>query len=715
MTLGLLLGVSPALAQLQGTCTLVSTGGYFVVRVNGDSIARHDTELTVAARVLSEHLKRPGSVVTATRVQVVRAGGCLTATATTDTIRLRDTLTVVRTDTLRLRDTVFVPVVTPPPPPPVDTVIVPPPPPPPPVVDTVSALTGLWSPQWKATYSRMRNENHVWWQLIAANCAGARYGDVGLWCAIVYKATGDTVAAKKGATTWLAANPQVANDNHRRENYVEGCVMYDALRPTLTAAQDSTWLGRLNAWAQESINRYRPVDGDLTISTTLGMQCLDRVAGTNWSARIGPMIAKTQSYIDHFIGGELDESMEYNSGTATILVMGLAALPAGTYQRADIFLRDHAKYHPFSVTADLRQYVQWGDEQNPRDFTGRLFRKMTGWMVTQGATRDPSLQELIASVVAKYGPTGYASAEPWARAFLFYDPYAPVGAVAVGRHVSTGRGHLYTRTPSTTVFLVASNRTFEDHEWWWTFNAEVYRNGEWALTAPRTYGNWPQYRGEGSNGLSLAGLGHMTERGWTRVDSGVVAGVAWSAITGYVKGQHYDPGYYDPPPAFVRYAGRTALTTEVDGWTVIVTRDTVDMDDPRTLPKFARYRNAGLWLHQQWITESEGLPWTIWHSNVAPTITGNNLTWQTSGGQTVAIDALTDGSLRSVVVDEKTIGGTVAASEQKFHTKLNTDAKVLWSVVRIGTGTPPAVTRVGNTISVGSRTITITTAGVSVQ
>ena len=148
---------------------------------------------------------------------------------------------------------------------------------------------------------------------------------------------------------------------------------------------------------------------------------------------------------------------------------------------------------------------------------------------------------------------------------------------------------------------------------------------------------------------------------------------------------------------------------------MIVTRDTVDMDDPRTLPKFARYRNSGLWMHQTWIAAAEGLPWTVWHSPVAPTITGNTLTWQTAGGQTVAIDALTDGSLRSVVVDEKTLGGTVAASEQKFHTKLNTDARVLWSVVRIGTGTPPTVTRVGDTVTVGSRTITITTAGVVVD
>ena len=121
---------APASAQLQGTCTLVSSGNYFVIRVNGDSIGRHDTEVTMAARVLSEHLKRPGSAVTATRVQTVRPGGCLVAPARVDTV--------------------FVPVVVPPPPPPVDTLVTPPPPvdtvvtpppPPPPPVTPPSAGT----------------------------------------------------------------------------------------------------------------------------------------------------------------------------------------------------------------------------------------------------------------------------------------------------------------------------------------------------------------------------------------------------------------------------------------------------------------------------------------------------------------------------------------------------------------------------------------------
>ncbi len=318
--------------------------------------------------------------------------------------------------------------------------------PPVPAAPDTTVRTGYWSAGWRATYVRMASENHVWWKLITSNCAATRYGDTGLWCAIVYKVNGDTGAAAKAAVTWLAVNPQVANDNHRREQFVEGCVMYDALRPTLTPAQDAAWLSRLNAWASQSLGT-RTGDGDQIIGTTLGIQCLDRVAGTNWSAQIAPMIAATQRYINAFAGGELDESMEYNSGSAVLLMMGLTALPANSYAGVHGFLSAHARYHSYSVTGDLRQYIQWGDDQNPRDFTARLFKKMTNWMVTQGLTYDAGLQELITSVVSKYGTTGYGSAEPWARSFLFYDPYAPAGAPAYGRHVSTGRGHLYVRTP----------------------------------------------------------------------------------------------------------------------------------------------------------------------------------------------------------------------------------------------------------------------------
>lgn len=578
--------------------------------------------------------------------------------------------------------------------------------------------SGLWSPQWLATYQRMRSENHVWWTLINNNCAlsgtsGQRYSDNGMWCTIVYKVTGDTTAAQKAATRWLAANPQVANDNHRREEFVDACIQFSALRPTLTPTQEATWLNRLNAWATQSLGT-RLVDGDQTIGTTLGMQCLDQVAGTNWSAQIAPMIAKTQGYINGFAGGELDESMEYNSGTSVLLMMGIAMLPPNTYSNVDTFLRDHAKYHPFSVTGDLRQYVQWWDDQNPRDFTGRLFRKMTNWMVTQGMTLDPSLQQLITSTVTKYGATGYQSAEPWARSFLFYDPYAPVGVVVNGLHLSTARGHLYTRTPNTTVFLVASNPSNEDHEWHWTFNAEVYRDGEWVITMPRSYGEWPAYRGEGSNGLSLAGLGAMSSRGMTRAETGQAGGVPWSSISGETNGPLYDAGTYDPPPSYVNYAGRTSFTTEVNGWTVLITRDMVDMKDPRTLPKFNRYRNSGLWMHQQWITAAEGLPWTVWHSPVQPTRTGDQIAWTTPGGQSVTIDFYSDASIRDVMVDEKTLVG-IAASEQKWHTKLNTSAPVLWSVVRIGRGTPPAISRSGDTITVGARAVKITPTAITVD
>ena len=36
----------------------------------------------------------------------------------------------------------------------------------------------------------------------------------------------------------------------------------------------------------------------------------------------------------------------------------------------------------------------------------------------------PYVQDLVMSLLEKYGPTGYGSSEPWPRGFLVFNPYA---------------------------------------------------------------------------------------------------------------------------------------------------------------------------------------------------------------------------------------------------------------------------------------------------
>jgi hypothetical protein len=738
---------APVFAQLAGTCTLVSSGNYFVVRVDGDSIARHDTEITVAARVLSEHLKRPGHVVTATRVQTVKAGGCTVSASAVDTVRVVrvDTLTLPpRIDSVRVVDTLYIPgtppadtgivvVPPPPPPPPVDTVIVTPPPPPPPV-DTVvipppvHSTRLLATPERLATWQRMVAENHPWAAMTDSNCKGNRYGDTGLWCAWWYMATGDQVAGRKSVGLWLSLTDPNAGDNERREQFIERAVLYDWFCSSgtgiATPSECATMRSALSKWAQ-SCNSARTMDGDLVFGCYFGRVAFAYATGDlSDLANIGGLDRTGNNrntfrnavggYFDHLDGGGLGMGSHYDVGTLTLALMGVevAKSATGVDHFPEFPFLDIGRMYIASTTGDLNQWVQYGDSYNPRDVTGRLWTRMTLWSGIEGVTKDPTLHRLMNDFTAKYPPNGGKSfADPWARAMLFRDPYAPVGQPWWGTWYANGHGMIYNRQPTQTLWLAAYNRAYEDHQPDHLFNAQVYKNGEWVLTNPLGYGGH-SYRVTASNGLSLAGLGSMYTSQNTWADSGN----GWIAIAGMTSGPVYDPGKYDPPPAFVRYAGRTAVAGNVGATTVVITRDTVDMDDPRTLPKFDRYypatHSSG---HQGWIQDANGLPWTIWHSPVAPTVSGNTLTWTTKGGQPVRVDLLSDQPIQTATYDESVIWGygtgSVFDSEIGFHVRANTPARVLWSVVQIGPPLP--VSRSGDTITIGGSSWTLTTAGVS--
>jgi hypothetical protein len=270
---------------------------------------------------------------------------------------------------------------------------------------------------------------------------------------------------------------------------------------------------------------------------------------------------------------------------------------------------------------------------------------------------------------------------------------------------------IYSRQPTQTLWLAAFNNTYEDHQYDHLFDSQIYKDGEWVLTHPIGYGG-EAFRVTASNGLSLAGFGSMYTRRMTWTSSGS----GWIAIAGRTDGSPYRPDYYQPPPPFIRYAGRTSVAGTVGGTTIVITRDTVDMDDPRTLPGFDRYYPAGTtYPHQTWINEAEGLPWTIWHSPVAPTVNGNVLTWSTAGGQPVRVELLADQPIQTRTFDEAVLWGntssSIRASELGWQARANTAAPVLWSVVQIGSPLP--VTRSGDTITIGGQSWTLTTIGVA--
>ncbi len=597
-----------------------------------------------------------------------------------------------------------------------DTIVVPPP---------VMSARLLVTPARLATWQRMVAEGHPLARLADANCQANRYGDGGLWCAWWFMATRDSVAGRKAVGTWLATTSGVSL-NAIREDFVEKAVTYDWLCASgvATPSQCATMRSRLDPW-KNVCRTVRMEDGDQAIGCYFGRVAYAYATGDSADVMVAGGLVRTGfdrstyrntigGYFDAMEGGALGESFAYDVGTAMLALIGVEVVKSAT--GVDHFpefpVADLARYHIASTTGDLRQWVQHGDEQDPRDQTGRLFKRMTLYLGVQGVTKDPFLHSLIRDLAAKYGWTGNGSAEPWARALLFFDPYAPVASPLFGDWVANGHGMIYSRQPTQTLWLAAFNNTFEDHQYDHLFDAQVYKNGEWALTHPLGYGAEPA-RVTASNGLSLAGLGAMFNRRMTWTTSGA----GWIAIAGVTGGSPYASNYYLPPPSFIRYAGRTSVAGTVGATTVVITRDTVDMDDPRTLPRFDRYRPTthSSSPHQAWINDANGLPWTIWHAPVRPSVSGNVLTWATAGGQAVRVELLADQPIQTATFDEATLWGAVPhairASELGWQTRANTAAPVLWSVVQIGPPLP--VTRSGDTITVGGQAWTLTTAGVA--
>src|SRR5690606_1520826 len=137
-----------------------------------------------------------------------------------------------------------------------------------------------------------------------------------------------------------------------------------------------------------------------------------------------------------------------------------------------------------------------------------------------------------------------------------------------GPWLANGMGMLYRRTPTTLGWLAAFAKTYEDHEYGHLFDVQLWRGTGWAITKPIGYAG-EAVRVLASNGLSLAGFGSMGTRGMTWADTGAT----WIALAGETKGGAYDGiSYYDPPPPFVRYAGRTAVEATIGQTSVVINR-----------------------------------------------------------------------------------------------------------------------------------------------
>lgn len=632
-----------------------------------------------------------------------------------------------------------------------------------PAPDTALSPTGrdprlVWTGAQQLVWNRMRAENDPLYRLMQTNCDDARmghprYGDRGLWCTLMYQITGDTAYAH---AAWKLAEKSIEqpppNGNDVREDFIENAILFDWLLPSLTPDQREAAVAGLNNWAAFALDASTTVSGggvrlgdsDANIGYYFGLAATDLAtagvspAHVNWlgatqsaagaaTVPVGGLDATAvdrstlrntiAEYVaDHGTGGEWFESTDYNLGTQVLLLMGAAAVRTATgtdhFPEITSYLNDADAAQVEFTTADLRQTPQWGDVQNPRDFLGQGFRLPTLLGVLSGlgaqwhAPAALDAQGLLEAILTKYGITGYGAANPWARFFLFYNPYAPANAPSTANQARyfPGTGHLIVRTATTLFDGRMVNPTHADHDLGYLRDFQLYRNGEWALTHPIGYGGGAQYA-QGNNSLLLAGLSVMPLHG----PEGVQSGDRWWSITGSTSGDYYSQPYYEPPPSFLREWRSSVVYLQRGGLDIIVVQDSVDADDPRLLPNLTRYRATDL----ASMTKAPALLQLVLHAPTPPATADGVTRWQTPGGQPVVAYTFAPGPITTTILPEATVLTPSSFSPKeltgyqiRFAPAYTGGSIVVHQVIVVGADSPLTVTSSGSTVQIGSTSVT---------
>ena len=323
----------------------------------------------------------------------------------------------------------------------------------------------VWTKKRQWVWNKMRAENHPWWQLIKSNAdrslTGAeRYGDSGEWATLAFQMTGDVAYARKALTKLRQSLAASYNGNSVREKIGETPWIYDWIYPALTPAERLEVIDGLNRMAgyvlgTSVVGGLRFNDSDEATAYYFGLAFIDLATGPEnplAGSYLGATFSRTsklpvggldatgvdrttlRNTVADFVrlaaGGEWIESGMYNSSTTQYLLMGAEGIRTATgvdhFPEITNFSRQAAQAYTYQITSDVKQIIQWGDEEHPRDFEGRLFRHTAILGMLAGLNQDNAeghaAQGVVADLVNGYGYTGYHSAEPSARILAASSP-----------------------------------------------------------------------------------------------------------------------------------------------------------------------------------------------------------------------------------------------------------------------------------------------------
>lgn len=605
----------------------------------------------------------------------------------------------------------------------------------------------LWTPAQQAVWNRMKAEYDAspanpltlggrLYKLAKDNAeAGNRYSDNGIWGTLMYQFTGDPkyaeLAWKKISTSFLGMSGAALAGNYVRANAIDLVIFYDWLFPALSPDRRASFLAQLNEMFNQTLvvrasTQDKPIrsgDSDETVGVYFGLACLflatqeeNPTANTLWNmpsvGGLDPTAADRttmrnaiRQYVEMADGGEWIEGGEYNVGTTLLLARGYAAVRTATqgdhFPEVAALLPRLAERQVYFTSPDLTQKIQWGDDQNPRGFVGRLFLwvQNSGVMagLTQGTREGLAVQRLVLDLFDKYGVTGYQSAEPWGQFFYLFNPYAtadsrrgklPKSWYAPGQGVSVWQDG-WGESDSQLFIHFPPGQLTVDHQvsYWGDF--QLFRKGHWALTHPISYGTTQYARdanwADGVNSVIIAGLSSPPWLGSSEVPYKRVkarqGGDNFLYVSGIQGGPYLPAPYYDRPPVYLHESRRSILYLSSPGKEsdTLVVHDRINAQNPSALEKFSRYP-AYL---QALVNSAPALKQWVIHTPSVPSLLPGRIAWTTTGNQSAQVLTLLPASQTRTVLDESVIygegsGSPIVASERNWQVRVVPGSASQW-------------------------------------
>jgi hypothetical protein len=508
----------------------------------------------------------------------------------------------------------------------------PPPPDPPPPVSTT-----LLDQKQRDVLKRLWADKHPWAvqaQTLADYSPRPAYGDFGQWATLVWIATGDDAYARKAIAQALATFTDSPDSrNTTRENFGTFALHYAWLREEMTEEQRTEWRRRLYAWAELCLGRTtkpgwgtRLGDSDEVVGHYFGLVLTAQITAAEEPVKAvaitaDPQLAAMREEIRRYCGlakgGEWVESSEYNRGTLQLLFIGAYSAGIDQYPEVAALAREVAEQQHWSLTPDLKDSAQWGDEEHPHSLG--LHGRVALFALLAGLTGDARPRYLIGELTK--GKEPYAYWNELYRALWVFDPTVkaePVPSPEGFRLANVGL--VLHRGPKHLCQIHAPISLGVDHEGATFPDVRLWHNGEWVLDHVIGYGPSASCM----NTALLSGVGGRQLERLTRVSAeGDANGCKVVTSCG---GRFYNwQGSHHRPPAF---CDEWTRTTEFQAPNRLTVRDSFKGRKPQGIEAYYEHERAV-------IASAPALWQVVYHCPVEPTATPEGFSWRTKGGQAV--------------------------------------------------------------------------------